>query len=167
MCIRDSLNDLRYGGNEEIRRVVGYYWEGTTAQVDGDRQPEIQTHTEIRNIINNYILTNTAHTSLQSTVSQVIDGTKTAETSSSFTATDGTYVPTTGNMTITIGSHSLTVGTELFIAPAGITFTCALDGNATLHPYPRASGVPNNTGKDPFYYAPITISAVTLSLIHI
>jgi hypothetical protein len=161
------LNDLRYGGNEEIRRVVGYYWEGTTAQVDGDRQPEIQTHTEIRNIINNYILTNTAHTSLQSTVSQVIDGTKTAETSSSFTATDGTYVPTTGNMTITIGSHSLTVGTELFIAPAGITFTCALDGNATLHPYPRASGVPNNTGKDPFYYAPITISAVTSTTVTI
>jgi len=161
------LSDLRYGGNQEIRRVVGYYWDQTTAQVDGDRQPEIQTHTEIRNIINNYILTNTAHTSLQSTVAQVIDGTKTAETSSSFTATDGTYVPTTGNMTITIGSHSLTVGTELFIAPAGITFTCALDGNATLHPYPRASGVPNNTGKDPFYYAPITISAVTSTTVTI
>ena len=46
------LHDLRYGGNEEVSRVSGYYWDGTTAQVDGDRQPEIQTHTEIRNIIN-------------------------------------------------------------------------------------------------------------------
>jgi len=72
------LNDLRYGGNEETSRVTGYYWEGTTAQIDGDRQPEIQTHTEIRNIINNYILTNTAHTSL-SLSSQVIDSSKTTE----------------------------------------------------------------------------------------
>ena len=72
------LHDLRYGGNEEVSRVVGYYWDGTTAQIDGDRQPEIQTHTEIRNIINNYILTNTAHTSLSAS-SQVIDSSKTTE----------------------------------------------------------------------------------------
>ena len=84
MCIRDRyvidayLHDLRYGGNQEVSRVVGYYWDGTTAQIDGDRQPEIQTHTEIRNIINNYILTNTAHTSL-SLSSQVIDSSKTTE----------------------------------------------------------------------------------------
>ena len=72
------LHDLRYGGNEEVSRVVGYYWDDTTAQIDGDRQPEIQTHTEIRNIINNYILTNTAHTSLSAS-SQVIDSSKTTE----------------------------------------------------------------------------------------
>ena len=72
------LHDLRYGGNEEVSRVSGYYWDGTTAQVDGDRQPEIQTHTEIRNIINNYILTNLAHTSLSAS-SQVIDPSKTTE----------------------------------------------------------------------------------------
>ena len=53
------------------------------------------------------------------------------------------------------------VGDVIFIAPGGITFTCALVGNATTHPYPRASGVPNNKGRDPYYYAPITITAVT------
>ena len=72
------LNDIRYGGNEETSRVTGYYWEGTTSQLDGDRQPEILTHTEIRDIINTYVLTNTAHTSLSSS-SQVIDSSKTTE----------------------------------------------------------------------------------------
>ena len=49
------LNDIRYGGNEETSRVTGYYWEGTTSQLDGDRQPEILTHTEIRDIMRQQI----------------------------------------------------------------------------------------------------------------
>ena len=37
--------------------------------------------------------------------------------------------------------------------------------DATLHPYPRAFGVPNTKGKDPYYYAPITITSVTSTTI--
>ena len=158
------LTDLRYGGNESIRNVIKYYWDQGVAQVDGDRQPEIQTHTFIGNLIKNNIFTNTAYSASNNEVVQDITGTI-AETTAQFTPTDATYTPTTGNMTLTIGSHTLAVGDEIFIAPGGITFTCALDDNATTHPYPRASGVPNDTGKDPYYYAPITITEVTSTTI--
>ena len=72
------LNDLRYGGNEQTRRVIGYYWEQDVAQVDGSRIPEIQTHGHIGDLITDYIFTNTAATQLGA-VSQVIDITKTSE----------------------------------------------------------------------------------------
>ena len=36
-----------------------------------------------------------------------------------------------------------------------------IDGGATTHPYPRASGVPNAKGRDPYYYAPLKIASVT------
>jgi hypothetical protein len=79
-------NDLRYGGNEKTRLYAQKYWEGSVSQLDGDRQPEVVTHTYIKNLINNYILTNTAFTSL-SDETQVIDTTKTAEASASTTIT--------------------------------------------------------------------------------
>ena len=59
------LHDLRYGGNVETRLIAGRYWDGEIPQVDGDRKPEIATHTFIRNLINNYIFTGAAYTVLQ------------------------------------------------------------------------------------------------------
>ena len=158
------LNDLRYGGNEKLKNTIKYYWDQDVAQVDGDRQPEIQTHTFIGNLIKNNILAQVAYAASNTEVTQTIAGTA-AETAAEFTPTDATYTPTTGEMTLTVGTHSLSVGDEIFIAPEGITFTCALDNDATLHAYPRASGVPNNTGKDPFYYAPLNITATTSTTI--
>ena len=68
--------DLRYGGNEQIRYVAQHYWEGDTAQVDGDRQPETETHRYISNVIQDYIITNTEYVSkLNTTQDQVIDQT--------------------------------------------------------------------------------------------
>jgi hypothetical protein len=158
------LYDLRYGGNEKLRNTIKYYWDQGVAQVDGTRQPEIQTHTFIGTLIKNYIFTNTAYSASNTEIAQTIDVSKTVA-NLQFTPTAATYNPSTGNMTLTIGSHSLTAGTEIFIAPASITFTCALNGNATTHSYPRASGVPNSTGKDPYYYAPLSITSVTATTI--
>ena len=158
------LKDLRYGGNENLRKTIRYYWDQGVAQVDGDRQPEIQTHTFIGNLIKDYIFTKTAYSASNTEVTQTVSG-NAAESLAQFTPTGATYTPTTGNMTLTIGSHTLAVGDEIFIAPGGITFTCALDGNVSLHPYPRASGVPNSTGKDPYYYAPISITATTATTV--
>jgi hypothetical protein len=158
------LNDLRYGGNEKLYDTIKYYWDQDVAQVDGDRQPEIQTHTFIGNLIKTNILTQVAYSASNTEVTQTLSGTA-SETTQQFTPTDATYTPTTGDMTVTIGTHSLAVGDEFFIAPGGITFTCALDGNASDHPYPRASGVPNDKGKDPYYYTPITITSVTSTTI--
>ena len=67
------LWDIRYGGNEETRKIAGYYWEGTVAQIDGDRQPEILTHAKIRDIIRDYLFTNTAYSGNQTDVVQTTD----------------------------------------------------------------------------------------------
>ena len=72
------MHDLRYGGNQETSTHAGYYWQNTTAQIAGTRQAEIAYQTEVRNIINNFIITNTAHSSLSGS-SQVIDNSKTVE----------------------------------------------------------------------------------------
>ena len=158
------LKDLRYGGNENVYNTIKYYWDQTVAQVDGDRGAELSAHNFIGRLIKDYILTKTSYPASNTEITQTITGTA-SETTAQFTPTGATYTPTTGTMSITIGTHTLAVGDEIHIAPGGITFTCALDGGATLHPYPRAFGVPNTKGKDPYYYAPITITSVTSTTI--
>ncbi len=73
------LFDLRYGGNEKTRNTIKYYWDQDVAQVDGDRQPEIQTHTFIGTLIENFILANISYNASNNEVTQTIDLTKTAE----------------------------------------------------------------------------------------
>ena len=158
------LNDLRYGGNEKLRNTIKYYWDQDVAQVDGDRQPEIQTHTFIGDLIKDYIFTQTVYSASNLEVTQTTQGSA-VESTVQFTPSAASYTPTTGNMTLTIGTHNLSLGDEIFIAPNSLTFTCGLDDNATTHSYPRASGVPNSTGKDPFYYAPVIITAATSTTI--
>mgnify|MGYP006073852313 FL=1 len=158
------LKDLRWGGNENVRKTIQYYWDQTVAQVDGDRGAEIATHNFIGRLISDYIFANVAYPTSNNDLTQIIDATKTAE-AATYTPTGATYTPTTGEMTITLTGHDLTVGSSIVIAPGGITFTCALDANATLHPYPRAAGVPNTTGRDPFYRTSNTITAVTTNTI--
>ena len=67
------LNDLRFGGNEKLYNTVKYYWDQDVAQVDGDRQPEIQTHTFIGTLITNYILANTLYSASNTEVAQTIN----------------------------------------------------------------------------------------------
>lgn len=75
------LNDMRYGGNARTRFVVSRYWEGSQAQVDGDRLPEIVTHKFIRDLINNNIITQVvSDTPYQVNYSQVIDAQRQGET---------------------------------------------------------------------------------------
>jgi len=76
------LFDLRYGGNEETREVAAKYWIGDVPQIDGNRIVEIEAHLFLRDLINTNILTNTQADTYQVVVSQVIDLTKTAESSS-------------------------------------------------------------------------------------
>ena len=73
----------------------------------------------------------------------------------SFTATTGTsYNPLNGNLVIqTASAHGLSVGDLIRIDDGGITFTCATDSNASLHPYPRST--------DPASNKILTITAVT------
>ena len=63
------------------------------------------------------------------------------------------YNPSTGDMVVTVGQHGLGVGRGVVLEDNSFTFTCALDGNATQHTYPRP-------GVDPYAGQSIAISAV-------
>ena len=65
--------DLRYGGNEETRQIASDFWEGTVSQFDGDRQAEVKTYEKIRDIIRDYIFTNSAYSGNQTAVIQATD----------------------------------------------------------------------------------------------
>jgi hypothetical protein len=67
------ISDLKHGGNGQTLFNASKYWENGVAQVDGDRLPEIYTHTFIRDLIENNIWANVAYTSKQILASQVID----------------------------------------------------------------------------------------------
>jgi hypothetical protein len=53
--VKAYIHDLRYGGNTRTRLMSSKYWNGEIPQVDGDRKPEIATHTFIRDLVNNVI----------------------------------------------------------------------------------------------------------------
>ena len=69
------------------------------------------------------------------------------------------FTPATGVLELTIGAHQYQIGNKIYIATDSLTFTCALDSNATQHTYPRAGG------SDPAYNAQVTIQAVSLTTI--
>ena len=55
-------------------------------------------------------------------------------------------------MILTVGQHGLGVGRGIVILDNSLTFTCAQDGNATNHSYPRSTDPASGTSR--------TISAV-------
>ena len=59
--------------------------------------------------------------------------------SANYTPTNATYDPATGDLVFTLNGHSFTEGTGIRIADDGLTFTCAMDNNATEHAYPRST----------------------------
>ena len=69
------INDVRYGGNENIISVASQYWLGGVAQVDGDRTPEIAAHTKLRDIINTNVLPRLLYSSQQAISNQNTSGT--------------------------------------------------------------------------------------------
>jgi len=62
------IKDLQYGGNKETFETAEKYWVQDVPQIDGPRTPEIETHNWIRDLINNNILPQVAHTTLQTPV---------------------------------------------------------------------------------------------------
>ena len=65
-CTRDVgyfidavAHDLRYGGNVQCRKIADYFWIDGEPQIRGDVSPEIAGQTYLKNIINNFIFTNT------------------------------------------------------------------------------------------------------------
>ena len=56
---------------------------------------------------------------------------------SHYTPTTATYDPATGISVVTIPGHDLTTDDYIEFAPYSFTYTCAQDGDATEHSYPR------------------------------
>jgi len=106
------LKDLRYGGNENTNNVIKYYWDQNVAQIDGDRQPEIQTYGFIKTLINTYILQNSLYTASNVEVTQTIDNTKTAE------ATAITNINTLVDSTVSVITNGLT--SMPVLVPSGV-----------------------------------------------
>ena len=77
------------------------------------------------------------------------------------TPTAAAYSPASGKLVLTMAAHGYYRGDYIKIATGGLTFTCGYDNHATEHAYPRASGVPNDTGTDPFYNKPILVESST------
>jgi len=57
--------DLRYGGNTKSRTNAQSYWDGATSQVAGQQPQTIDSLDYARDLVNNYILTNTPFTAKQ------------------------------------------------------------------------------------------------------
>ena len=68
------LNDLRYGGNVETRLIASRYWDGEVPQVDGDRKPEIATHTFIRDLVNDVVFQGDYTEKCQRDIGYLLDG---------------------------------------------------------------------------------------------
>ncbi len=81
-CTRDIgiiidaiAHDLRYGGNVKIRQISDYFHIDGEPMIRGDVAPETTGQAYLRDLINNFIFTNTPVTQLygQTTVPQVLD----------------------------------------------------------------------------------------------
>ena len=70
------LHDLRYGGNVQTRLMSSRYWDGEVPQVDGDRKPEIATHSFIRDLINDYVFRGDYITKCQRDMGYLLEGVK-------------------------------------------------------------------------------------------
>jgi len=154
--------DLRYGGTYKTNFHTRNYWDDETSLISGIRVAEQSAYNQMLDLLNNYVLANTAKSPVLQTESiQAILANPANSSVEDFTPTGATYNPATGQLVITIGANTLAIGDYIGITTGGITFRCAQDNYATLHPYPRASGAPNSYGTDPFSNAPIRIIART------
>ena len=78
--------DLTYVGNSKTVDAAASYWDGATSRVAGQQTETVAAINFARNLIRDYIITNTAYTgSRQSTESQFIDSTIVAESGASAT----------------------------------------------------------------------------------
>jgi len=81
-CERDTglildgiIYDLKWGGNEKTHFNASRYYEGTSSLINGQEGQTAAAIDFTRDLVTDYILTNTAYGSLQSKTTQTISGT--------------------------------------------------------------------------------------------
>ena len=65
----DALaHDIKFGGNDQTRLHARTYWVGNNSQLPGRQAQGLAAYEQMRNIVVNYILTNSSYVTLQSPV---------------------------------------------------------------------------------------------------
>ena len=159
-----TSHNLKYGGNDKTYDAANLFVTGVysnPAPVTGEEEQVIYALHEARDMAtramrNQKIYTHLgaqyAHTYTSGTVANaVVSGGNYVHTyqaaDSSANAINGSLKPTAavydavaGTLALTFGSaHGIANGANVTIADHSLVFTCARDGHATKHAYPRAS----------------------------
>jgi len=66
------IQDIKYGGNASTYDAASLYYNGVTSKITGQEAQTAAALTQLKTIVVNFVLTNTAYTALQAAVSQTI-----------------------------------------------------------------------------------------------
>ena len=153
IIVGELANDIEFGGNENIVTAAKFYLN-TNNEIQHIRLQvwqSVYAHTRLAYYCKQAINGNLDYTNTDNIITG--DWGITNDAVAQFTASTATYNPTTGIIEATIGSHSLLVGNLVNVANNSLTFTCAMDSNATNHAYPRST--------DPASGSNLELTAVT------
>ncbi len=173
----DALSyDVLYGGNQAASRIADSFIDDDlvlTYGVDGSGTSVVRgAYTHMKSIVDDIVQEVSVTAQTGNSESQVTYGAAASATEAASvqagvdlsidvltlrTPSGATYNPFTGDMVVTIGAHNLEVGGEVRIADNAIRFTCAMDGGATNHDYPRSG--------DPAHKKRLRITAETATTI--
>ena len=98
-----------------------------------------------------------AHTFISSTTNSVLPVVTTK------TPSEAAYNPTTGLVTFTVATHGLSAGDRIIVNPNSLSYTCALDNNASTHTYPRVPTVSFKTPSTVAYNHTTGIATFTVA----
>jgi hypothetical protein len=148
------IADLLSGGDSNIIDVIKAYLNSSNIlYVKDELLPTIYAM-EQANILCQYAVDNWVVTGTNNVYSPTFGNPNDIFISGrTATPTGVDYNPVTGIATFTVPLHGFIAGSSIKLVPNSLTFTCASDGNASTHTYPRSS--------DPAYNTPLPISNVT------
>ena len=119
--IVDALvQDIKFGGNASTYDAASLYYNGVTSKITGQEAETAAAITKLKTIIGSYILTNTAYTSLQTSVSQTIlapAGEAAAITKSNTLLTSVASVVSTGLSALPVSYESPKYGYHYLVNP--------------------------------------------------
>ncbi len=114
------IQDIKFGGNASTYDAASLYYNGVTSKITGQEAETAAAITRLKTIIGSYILTNTAYTSLQTSVSQTIlapAGEAAAITKSNTLLTSVASVVSTGLSALPVTYESPKYGYHYLVNP--------------------------------------------------
>ena len=133
--------DLFIQGNEYTYRFAAEYFQNATTPITNGVEGEeaeanaafAQAKEEMKKAVTNQLFEKDL------TIVDTAPGSSYGQKPQRFTPTDASYNPASGDLVLTIAGHGLSVNDSINIAENGLTFTCAMDGNASQKTYPTSA----------------------------